>query len=94
MTLPELADLFPWPDADAVRKACSSIHQIDPESLVYDYSILFEGQGVMPAPPWSSVYLERENLLMGESTLAYRDFLASQAWSRIRKTRSLTTILA
>ena len=78
LTLPELADLFPWPDADAVRKACSSIHQIDPESLVYDHSILFEGQGVMPAPPWSSVYLERENLLMGESTLAYRDFLASQ----------------
>ncbi len=32
----------------------------------------------MPAPPWGSVYLDRENSLSGESTLAYREFLAKQ----------------
>ncbi|WP_246201516.1 TorD/DmsD family molecular chaperone [Budvicia diplopodorum] len=77
-TLPELADLFPWPDAELVRQKCESISAIDSQRLIYDYSVLFEGQGVMPAPPWSSVYLESENLLMGASTLAYRDFLSRQ----------------
>ena len=43
---------------------------------IYDFSILFEGQGQMPAPPWGSVYLDKENLLMGESTRHYRHFLA------------------
>ncbi|MEL6091108.1 Tat proofreading chaperone DmsD [Plesiomonas shigelloides] len=45
------------------------------EALLYQHSVLFIGQGSMPAPPWGSVYLDHEGLLMGDSTLAYRQFL-------------------
>lgn len=31
----------------------------------------------MPAPPWGSVYLDKENILMGASTLQYREFLST-----------------
>lgn len=62
--LPDLSDLF-------LRLQCA-------EPNIYDFSVLFEGQGQMPAPPWGSVYLDKENLLMGESTLLYRRFLAEQ----------------
>lgn len=43
--------------------------------LPYQFSLLFEGQGAMPAPPWGSVYLDKEALLFGESTVDYRQFL-------------------
>ena len=32
----------------------------------------------MPVPPWGSVWLERDNLLMGDTTAEYRAFLHSQ----------------
>ncbi|WP_144413131.1 molecular chaperone [Pragia fontium] len=75
--LSELADLFPWPQPALIRQHAEQISQVDLALLDYDYSVLFEGQGEMPAPPWSSVYLEQDNLLMGESTQRYREFLLS-----------------
>ncbi len=71
--LPALAD---WNDLEKVTQLSASLSQYSPEQLSYDYSMLFEGQGEMPAPPWGSVYLDHENIVMGESTLAYRQFLA------------------
>ena len=47
------------------------------EALAQEFSLLFEGLGEMPAPPWGSVYLDRESIVMGESTVEYRRFLAS-----------------
>lgn len=76
--LPELATLFPWPQPELVRQQTESLIAFDAETLMQDYSMLFEGIGMMPAPPWGSVYLAQENLLMGESTLDYRQFLAQQ----------------
>lgn len=73
--LPELVDLFPWENPQAIEALIADIQQIAPENLQYDYSILFEGQGNMPAPPWGSYYLEVDQLLMGETTLKFRDFL-------------------
>ena len=32
----------------------------------------------MPVPPWGSVWLERDNLLMGDTTAEYQAFLQSQ----------------
>ncbi|MRO15513.1 molecular chaperone [Yersinia pestis] len=78
--LPHIAELFPWPDHASMVQYCQQIPDISPERLEYDFSILFEGQGVMPAPPWGSVYLDKENILMGASTLQYREFLAEQGW--------------
>ncbi|KPD02503.1 TorD/DmsD family molecular chaperone [Moellerella wisconsensis] len=75
--LPELAELNNWPDSQHINSLLQSMGQYTPEQLSYDFSVLFEGQGEMPAPPWGSVYLDHENIVMGESTLLYREFLAS-----------------
>lgn len=74
--LPQITEYFPWPDRLEIAQYCQQLHDINPEALEYDFSILFEGQGEMPAPPWGSVYLDKENCLMGASTLRYREFLA------------------
>lgn len=42
-----------------------------------DFQRLFEGCDVMPAPPWGSVYLDREQVIFGDSTLRFRQFLLS-----------------
>lgn len=76
--LPALPELYPWRDPARVTQLCESWPLPDEESLIWQFSVLFEGQGDMPAPPWGSVWLERDNLLMGDTTAAYRAFLQSQ----------------
>ncbi|QHB31917.1 molecular chaperone [Yersinia canariae] len=73
--LPQMTEFFPWPNPTKIAHYCQQMPNILPEQLEYDFSVLFEGQGEMPAPPWGSVYLDRENILMGKSTLKYREFL-------------------
>ncbi|MCQ1060571.1 Tat proofreading chaperone DmsD [Photobacterium sp. DNB23_23_1] len=51
------------------------------EDLAMDFQQLFEGCEVMPAPPWGSVYLDREQVIFGETTVDYRHFLAEKAMS-------------
>ncbi|MFA3779785.1 molecular chaperone [Yersinia sp. 1652 StPb PI] len=75
--LPQIAEIFPWPNPAKIARYCQQMPSIQPEQLEYDFSILFEGQGEMPAPPWGSVYLDKENILMGASTLQYRQFLST-----------------
>ncbi|MCL6570471.1 MAG: molecular chaperone TorD family protein [Bacillus sp. (in: Bacteria)] len=38
-----------------------------------EFNTLFVGPNVLPAPPWESVYLGKENLLFEEQTLKVRD---------------------
>ncbi|BDR13036.1 hypothetical protein VspSTUT11_10120 [Vibrio sp. STUT-A11] len=45
------------------------------EQFERDFSVLFEGMGTMPVPPWGSVYLDKEQVLFGESNTQYRLFL-------------------
>lgn len=47
----------------------------DKAELAADFQQLFEGCDVMPAPPWGSVYLDREQVIFGDSTLRFREFL-------------------
>lgn len=71
-------DQFPeWQNPSLINKQCGILTDEinnNPE-LDYQYSVLFEGQGTMPIPPWGSVYLDKEHLLMGESQERYRQFL-------------------
>ncbi len=39
------------------------------------YQRLFIGPYALPAPPWGSVYLDKENVLFGDSTLSLRRWL-------------------
>lgn len=47
----------------------------DKDFIASDFQQLFEGCDVMPAPPWGSVYLDREQVIFGDSTLRFRRFL-------------------
>lgn len=73
--LTQIPTLYDWDNADELKPQCLSLSQQQADTLTYDFSILFEGQGVMPAPPWGSVYLEHDNTVMGKSTANYRQFL-------------------
>ncbi len=72
----QLDQLAHWQNPDLIAQQCQQLadHITHPE-LDYHYSVLFEGQGHMIAPPWGSVYLDKEGLLMGESEAGYRAFL-------------------
>lgn len=79
--LGELDSLFPWPVQPDLGSEFKGLAAVDLQGLLYDFSVLFEGQGHMPAPPWGSVYLEEDNLLMGPSTRDYRAFLVQHGVS-------------
>ncbi|MGL5758093.1 molecular chaperone TorD family protein [Plesiomonas sp.] len=75
--LPELPTLFSWPESALIEPWCAQLAVAEPD-LRYHFSVLFEGQGEMPAPPWGSVYQDQDNLLLAESAQRYRAFLAEQ----------------
>ena len=67
------------------KRCCNSYKAISPialnkgmEKLNDDYQALFIGPNALPAPPWGSVYLDKENVLFGDSTLKLRDWMAQQ----------------
>ncbi|OED40376.1 hypothetical protein ACH42_16540 [Endozoicomonas sp. (ex Bugula neritina AB1)] len=74
--LPSIPDLFPWSEMQLVTNLCQSFAEVDINAgLAYTYATLFERQGDLPAPPWGSVYLDKENMLFSDSTEAYCRFL-------------------
>ncbi|MEQ4674337.1 Tat proofreading chaperone DmsD [Providencia vermicola] len=60
---------------------CQRINQLfqgdtkQSETLKEAYERLFIGPNALPAPPWGSVYLDKENVLFGISTLELRAWL-------------------
>lgn len=73
---------WPFADADAVTAALTLMRAglaagADHDDLVWEYRRQFVGPGRFPAPPWGSVYTDRECVIFGESTLALR------AWMRV-----------
>lgn len=45
------------------------------EPLTQAWQRLFVGPYALPSPPWGSVWLDRENVLFGESTLSLRQWM-------------------
>lgn len=74
--LESLANAYQWQNIETVSALITSLKQHRYSANKYNFSVLFEGQGEMIAPPWGSVYQNRENLVMGDSTAAYYEFLA------------------
>ncbi len=74
-TLKQLPELLNWPDNHTISQLVASLPNLEIDELEYQYSVLFEGQGEMPCPPWGSVYLDKDNMVFGESTRDYRLFL-------------------
>lgn len=79
--LPSLPTLYAWRDPQSVAALCENWPVPAEDELIWQFSALFEGQGDMVAPPWGSVYLEKDNLLMGETTADYRQFLRRHGMS-------------
>lgn len=66
-----------WPVADERLPALARdmAREDDQETLEQAWQRLFIGPYALPAPPWGSVWLDRENVLFGESTLALRGWM-------------------
>ncbi len=83
-----------WPFADeaAARSGLGLMAEglaagVD-DDLVWEYRRLFVGPAPKPAPPWGSVYTDRECVVFGASTLALRRWMAEQGIERIADDRS------
>jgi TorA maturation chaperone TorD len=62
------------PDLAAhARRLCEDFSSEEPESLLVDYTRLFLGPSHIVAKPYGSVWLEDENTLMGDSTMAVQE---------------------
>lgn len=65
-----------WPYAVENADALSAAFAADSdESLAQAWQRLFIGPAALPSPPWGSVWLDRENVLFGDSTLALRQWM-------------------
>ncbi|GAB2664031.1 TorD/DmsD family molecular chaperone [Vibrio panuliri] len=74
-SLESLAHAYQWQELESVNNLITSLEQHRYSATKYNFSLLFEGQGSLLAPPWGSVYQNRDNLVMGDSTAAYYQFL-------------------
>ena len=79
-----------WPFAgEAEARVCLALmteglaHGIEDDDLVWEYRRLFVGPAPKPAPPWGSVYTDRECVVFGESTLALRAWMRAQGIARL-----------
>lgn len=65
-----------WPEAIPFNEALINAFQAEsPEPLNDAFQRLFVGPYALPSPPWGSVWLDRENVLFGDSTLALRQWM-------------------
>ncbi|MEZ9762476.1 molecular chaperone TorD family protein [Vibrio splendidus] len=63
-------------ESEVLSKECLiALRSEDKDALSAEFSRLFEGVGDMPAPPWGSVYLDKDRVVFGASTVEYRKFL-------------------
>lgn len=69
-----------WPyGSDEERDAIARLIGTEaPESADDAYQRLFIGPHALPAPPWGSVYLDKESVLFGDSTLELRSWMAER----------------
>ncbi|WP_142501338.1 Tat proofreading chaperone DmsD [Klebsiella sp. 2680] len=69
---------WPWsvPDILAAQFAV-----VDEEPLPEAWQRLFIGPWALPAPPWGSVWLDKESVLFGDSTLELREWMRANGIS-------------
>lgn len=74
---------WPFGDADELRRIASDMAAAlagrnAMKALIEEHQRLFIGPDHLDAPPWGSVYLDKEGTLFGDSTLAFRHFLDTE----------------
>lgn len=68
---------WPYGGAERLQQIADSIagNIASAESDEEAFQRLFVGPYALPAPPWGSVYLDRESVLFGDSTLNLREWM-------------------
>lgn len=81
---------WPFVEQDAAKcglarmnEGAKQRHEDDGESLKWEYRRLFVGPQALPAPPWGSVYTDRDCVVFGESTLALRSWMRARGVQRL-----------
>ncbi|MEE7531706.1 Tat proofreading chaperone DmsD [Klebsiella huaxiensis] len=69
---------WPYAVADTLTTQFSTA---DDEPLPQAWQRLFIGPWALPAPPWGSVWLDKESVLFGDSTLALREWMRANGIS-------------
>lgn len=65
-----------WPlDEASLLPIAKTLRTPSDEPLPDAWQRLFIGPWALPAPPWGSVWLDRESVLFGDSTLALRQWM-------------------
>ncbi len=65
-----------WPLAEENLLPVASMFKTPSDEALKDaWQRLFIGPYALPAPPWGSVWLDRESVLFGDSTLALRQWM-------------------
>ncbi|MFZ3618785.1 Tat proofreading chaperone DmsD [Leclercia barmai] len=68
--------LHDWPlDNERLAAVADELREPCDEPLRTAWQRLFVGPWALPAPPWGSVWLDRESVLFGDSTLALRQWM-------------------
>lgn len=88
----EAATDWPFVSAKAADEDMAVLvrHAANPaeDGLVWEYRRLFVGPNKKPAPPWGSVYTDRECVVFGESTLALRAWMRAHGVERTSDERT------
>ena len=72
----EAAEAWPFADRAVAQQALELMgSHLSHQDLTTEYRRLFVGPGPKAAPPWGSVYTDRDQVFFGESTLDLRDWL-------------------
>ncbi|MFN2352958.1 MAG: molecular chaperone [Desulfopila sp.] len=65
----------PAPEAaTSARNMSKSLLRLEQEQLLVDYAALFIGPFELPAPPYGSIYLDKNKTIMGDSTMTALKF--------------------
>lgn len=93
LSVDEAADQWPFAAPDEARPALALMQEglaagIGDEALVREYRRLFVGPQALPAPPWGSVYTDRDSIMFGESTLALRAWMRAHGVARTSDART------
>jgi putative dimethyl sulfoxide reductase chaperone len=65
-----------WPlEQSGLLAIANTMRETADEPLPDAWQRLFIGPWALPAPPWGSVWLDRESVLFGDSTLALRQWM-------------------
>lgn len=70
-------------DLHLMQQGISDDRSADDDAIVWEFRRLFVGPNPMPAPPWGSVYTDREQVIFGQSTLALREWMRGEGIERL-----------